>query len=50
MIEAKDYLRHPLGSVMPTIKCPCGYRGLPISLNIDEYVEWKKGKEGDTTD
>jgi hypothetical protein len=44
-VEAKDYLRHPLGSVMPNIRCPCGYRGFPIILKIKEYVEWKNGKE-----
>lgn len=40
LVEAKDYMRHPLGSILPTIVCPCGYRGIPIQLILKEYREW----------
>jgi len=41
LVQAKDYLRHPLGSVMATINCQCGYSGLPIQLTLKEYRELK---------
>jgi hypothetical protein len=45
LVEAKHYQRHVLGSVLTTIRCPCGYRGLPISLTLDEYMKWTNGKD-----
>ena len=45
LIEAKDYTRHPLGSILPTIMCPCGYKGIPIQIGLKEYMQWSNGKE-----
>ena len=45
LVEAKDYTRHPLGSILPTIMCSCGYRGIPIQITMKEYVEWSNGLE-----
>lgn len=50
LVQAKDYLRHPLGSVMPNIICPCGYRGFPIQLTLEEYIAWTNGKDLDDID
>jgi hypothetical protein len=44
LVEAKDYTRHPLGSILPTIVCPCGYKGIPIQITLKEYMEWSNGK------
>ncbi len=42
MVEAKDYMDlFHLGfdSVLPRIKCCCGYIGLPLSLAREEYAK-----------
>jgi hypothetical protein len=39
-VEAKDYMdRFYLGfdSVLPRIRCACGYSGLPVSLSCEDY-------------
>jgi hypothetical protein len=51
LIEAKDYMNPAilgiLNSVLPTIRCSCGYSGLPIQLTLKEYHEWVNGKDED---
>ena len=48
-IEAKDHMNPAilaiLSSVLPTVQCNCGYRGLPIKMKIEEYREWIKEKK-----
>jgi hypothetical protein len=46
-VEAKDFLSNAaivgcLESIPPMINCGCGYRGLPITLGLKEYMEWRK--------
>jgi len=45
--HASEYLNHPLGSVLPTIRCPCGYSGLPVEVDFQEYLAWAKNMKGD---
>lgn len=46
-VEAKDYLNNSavvafLDSVLPTIDCSCGYRGLPLELPLKDYKKLVK--------
>jgi len=48
-VEAKDYTGMQMnrgswlfGSVLPRISCICGYRGLPISLSMEDYQKWNE--------
>ncbi|MFH1785137.1 MAG: hypothetical protein ABH842_01795 [Candidatus Micrarchaeota archaeon] len=49
--KAKDYLANlavvaVLESVLPTISCKCGYRGLPVQLPLSDYKNLiKKSKK-----
>lgn len=46
LIEAKDYMNPAIvgffDSVLPSVTCECGYRGLPIKMTIEDYKKWVK--------
>jgi C4-type Zn-finger protein len=47
-VEAKDFLSNAalvgaLDSILETINCGCGYRGLPIKLGLKDYLKWREG-------
>lgn len=43
-VEAKDYMDPgflgALDSILPKLRCNCGYSGLPISLSAKDYEKW----------
>ncbi len=47
-VEAKDFMNPAmigmLESVLPVMHCRCGYSGLPLSFDRDDYARWMRGK------
>jgi hypothetical protein len=37
--EAKDYMMPLPDSLLPMIKCECGYSAIPIKLTLKEYLK-----------
>ena len=47
-VEAKDYMNPVivafLDSTLPTMNCSCGYTGLPVKINFEDYKKLIKGE------
>lgn len=40
IVEARDYVSTLVGSILPKLRCRCGYRGLPIEMSRADYEKW----------
>lgn len=40
IVRASDYTTTLVGSILPKIRCRCGYRGLPIEIRWSDYKKW----------
>lgn len=40
-VGARDYVNTLVGSILPKLRCRCGYRGLPIEMSYADYEKWR---------